>query len=156
MDAGAERRLVDALADVVVKCAAYGEQDGGYVFLYLLPTGPIHRAIVLLGELGVIVRPGFDGRATHPSPEQPVTDPSVGRVVHYLSRGSADGVFAPACRAATVTEVGEGGRVGLCVQNPDGLFFLPLTRGGAEYGPMPGLDGGSPPAGGTWHWPERV
>jgi hypothetical protein len=81
----------------------------------------------------------------------------VGRVVHYLSRGSADGVFAPACRAATVTEVGDGGHVGLCVQNPDGLFFLPLSRdGGAAYGPMPGLESGEPPAGGTWHWPERV
>lgn len=155
MDAGAERRLVDALADVVVKCAAYGEQDGGYVFLYLLPTGPIHRAVVLLGEIGVIVRPGFDGRPTHPVPERHMTVPSVGRVVHYRSRGSADGIFQPACRAAIVTEVGEDGHVGLCVQNPDGLFFLPLSRdGGAAWTvtPEPGQD----VEGGTWHWPERV
>jgi hypothetical protein len=156
VDAGADP-LVDALADVVVKCAAYGEQDGGYVFLYLLPTGPIHRAIVLLGERGVIVRPGMS-RPFY-VPEQRMSQPSVGRMVHYVSRGSADGVFPPACRAATVTEVGEDGNVGLCVQNPTGLFFHPLAdRGGVEHaggGTGPDLGCGGAQAG-TWHWPDRV
>jgi hypothetical protein len=69
VDANAERALVDALADLVVKCAPYGEQDGGFVFVYLVPTGPVHRAIALLRDHGLIVRPGFDGRATHPPPE---------------------------------------------------------------------------------------
>jgi hypothetical protein len=148
-------RLIAALADLVVKAAPYGEQDGDYVFVYLLPTGPVHRAIVLLQEHGVIVRPGFDGRLTH-SPEQTVTPmPSIGRIVHYRSRGSADGVFPPTCRAATVTEVGEDGRVGLCVLNPDGIFFHSLTRDGGvawTVTPEPGQD----VQGGTWHWPERV
>ncbi len=29
--------------------------------------------------------------------------PTVGRMVHYMSRGSADGVFPPMPRAATIT-----------------------------------------------------
>ncbi|MEU4781047.1 hypothetical protein [Micromonospora sp. NPDC023633] len=58
-----ERELVDALADCVTKAVEYGEQDGGFVAFYLLPTGPVHRAIALLQERhGVTVRPGFDGR----------------------------------------------------------------------------------------------
>ncbi len=69
--ASADRRLVDALADLVVKCVPYGEQDGGFVFVYLVPTGPVHRAITLLHEHDVIVRPGFDGRPTPPSSENP-------------------------------------------------------------------------------------
>lgn len=31
--------------------------------------------------------------------------PSVGRIVHYVSRGSADGFFKPQCRAAIITVV---------------------------------------------------
>lgn len=92
--------------------------------------------------------------------------PSISRAVHYVSRGSADGVFPPACRAATVTEVGpetddnlvlaeveswgEEARhlVGLCVTNPTGLFFHSIKDGGVRFDPNNGP--------GTWHWPERV
>jgi len=78
--------------------------------------------------------------------------PSVGRQVHYVSRGSADGVFPKACRAATVTEVGPeslaSGVVGLCVINPTGLFFHSIKDGGVGYDSK-----GGP---GTWHWPDRV
>jgi hypothetical protein len=72
-------------------------------------------------------------------------------MVHYVSRGSADGVFPPACRAAIVTEVSrrEEGAVGLCVQNPTGLFFHPLSDGGISHDE-------DEKDGGTWHWPERV
>jgi hypothetical protein len=73
--------------------------------------------------------------------------PSIGRMVHYVSRGSADGVFQPACRAATVTEA-DGTTVGLCVQNPNGLFFHPLENGGVPF-----AADNTP---GSWHWPERV
>jgi hypothetical protein len=76
--------------------------------------------------------------------------PSVGRIVHYRSLGSAGGRFASECRAAVVTEVGReladgAERVGLAVLNPSGLFFdtdIPQDEAGK--------------AAGTWHWPERV
>jgi hypothetical protein len=80
--------------------------------------------------------------------------PSVGRDVHYVSRGSADGKFPSTCRAAKVTQVlppkGRGakaikGNVHLLVMNPDGLFFdhdVPEDQ--------------DTKLGGTWHWPERV
>lgn len=88
-----------------------------------------------------------------------MTTPSIGRVVHYVARGSADGKFPKVCRAADVTEImdpettrdiTEGVRVGLMVKNPTGLFFHSLADGGCKY------DGSEDPAGGTWHWPERV
>lgn len=77
--------------------------------------------------------------------------PSVGRVVHYVSRGSADGAFPSVCRAAVVTEIEPGlpgidpDRVGLCVLNPSGMFFDQGIRQNEDAKP-----------GGTWHWPERV
>ncbi len=78
-----------------------------------------------------------------------MTLPSVGRVVHYRSRGSADGRFAPECRAAIITEVGPvSGAVAsasLCVLNPSGMFFDQDVPQSEVV-----LDGG------TWHWPERV
>jgi hypothetical protein len=97
--------------------------------------------------------------------------PSVGRMVHYVAYGTPGGEFpAGICRAATITEVYEGGNmppngtviqineqghatiVGLCVLNPTGLFFnrgIPYDGGsetsvGRVYKP------------GTWHWPERI
>lgn len=95
-------------------------------------------------------------------------EPSVGRVVHYVSHGSPvleDGtqVYPAQCRAAIITEVGDWPEgktsgearrniavpVGLCVFNPSGLFFHSLADGGC----MQSEDGRE---GGTWHWPERV
>lgn len=64
--AGAVVELAGALADCVVKATPYGVQDGDFVATYILPTGPLHRAMPLLERLGVIVRPGFDGRTTTP------------------------------------------------------------------------------------------
>lgn len=69
--------------------------------------------------------------------------PSVGRTVHYVARGSADGVFKQVCRAAIITEVC-GSTVMLAVLNPTGIFF-----GESEYDPT-----GEGP--GSWHWPERI
>ena len=92
--------------------------------------------------------------------------PSVGCIVHYVSFGTpprADGsqAFRSECRAATITELGRGGLVGLCVFNPTGLFFHPLAAGGCAYhaGDPEHVDAepGRPTCrGGTWHWPERV
>ena len=95
--------------------------------------------------------------------------PTVGRAVHYVARGSADGRFPSVCRAADVTEVDpdDPDTVGLFVKNPTGLFFHSLGDGGVTR------DGGGPPTtgvpgaqcgdhagwaypGGSWHWPARA
>lgn len=87
-------------------------------------------------------------------------NPTVGRVVYYKARGSADGVFPKIDRAAIVTDVKEinfsksdeaygvkehaGGdlREGyacrLAVLNPEGLFFTGWLNQGQE--------------GGEWDW----
>lgn len=79
--------------------------------------------------------------------------PSVGRIVHYKSRGSADGVYEPACRAAVITDICEDPDhsdpgtqcVALTVLNPEGLFIHPhIQQNDWTY------------VGGTWHWPEQV
>lgn len=49
------------LADVVQKATPYGTQDGDFVASYLLPTGPIHRAIKYLKEHGVATVAESDG-----------------------------------------------------------------------------------------------
>lgn len=91
--------------------------------------------------------------------------PSVGRVVHYVSHGSPvqpDGTqrYAPECRAAIIAGVpkhleeepldgcpnGTDGNwlADLTVFNPTGLFFNTCAQDEHEH------------LGGTWHWPERV
>lgn len=102
-------------------------------------------------------------------------NPSVGRTVHYVARGSADGVFPAVCRSAIITEVQprigsrraviDVERIGVAVINPTGLFFHSLADGGCTF------DAGNPAdeavgarcsqgdrayTGGTWHYPERV
>ncbi|MFB7545081.1 MULTISPECIES: hypothetical protein [Streptomyces] len=79
-----------------------------------------------------------------PTPEIPA--PTIGRIVHYVSRGSADGRYPSTCRAAIVTVV-EGEQAGLAVFSPEGLFFTTADTAHAVS---------DPPTGGTWHWPERV
>jgi hypothetical protein len=72
--------------------------------------------------------------------------PFIGQTVHYVSRGSADGVFLPQHRAAVITELaGDGDRshVSLCILNPQGLFYDALIRHDEEQ-----------KAPGTWHWIE--
>lgn len=96
--------------------------------------------------------------------------PSVGRIVHYESRGSADGHFRSEPRAAIITEVFWGDAayendwqgieqperpsdgqadeyiygVSLAVLNPTGMFF----NENVPYSPEP-----KP---GHWSWPPRV
>lgn len=81
--------------------------------------------------------------------------PSVGRIVHYVSRGSADGKYKPECRAAVITaldpapdDVPKPGQVfvSLAVLNPEGMFFNQFVL----------QDEDPDKAGGTWHWPERT
>ena len=89
--------------------------------------------------------------------------PSVGAIVHYVSHGSPirpDGTqaYTAQCRAATITEVGEGATVGLMVANPTGLFFQSLANGGCPYDEWDGTTAleGAQPQGGSWHWLERI
>jgi hypothetical protein len=72
-------------------------------------------------------------------------NPSIGRVVHYVSYGTPGGEYGRECRAATVTAVNDDGTVGLAVLNPTGLFFHTSISGDHSEN-----------QGGTWHWPERV
>jgi len=84
--------------------------------------------------------------------------PSIGRIVHYVSYGSAGGKFPSVCRAAVITEVstevsGEeaddpADRIGLAAINPTGMFYHSLADGGCDHDVNK--------AGGTWHWPERL
>jgi hypothetical protein len=73
--------------------------------------------------------------------------PTVGRIVHYVSRGTRRGEEPEGqCLAAIVTAVAEGGaHVSLTVFKPSGLTM----REGVVEDPSP------TPATGTWHWPER-
>lgn len=76
--------------------------------------------------------------------------PSIGRIVHYRSYGTPGGEYLPEPRAAVITEIDEKTEhipvpsVGLCVMNPEGLFF---NRN------VPFAD---VPAPGHWNWPPRV
>lgn len=77
--------------------------------------------------------------------------PTVGRMVYYKARGSADGKYPKVDRAACVTDVrevdapgqneGVGGgayEVRLFVMNPEGVFFTDWLEQGQE--------------GGQWDW----
>lgn len=101
-----------------------------------------------------------------------MTQPSVGRIVHYYSHGSAGGEYPKACRAAIVTSLGEmlpypthgdgpedlgeddAQLADLCVLNPEGLLFKQGVP--QDERPTQITDEVGDRAGGTWHWPERV
>jgi hypothetical protein len=66
--------------------------------------------------------------------------PSVGRIVHYVS--TATGM--PVCRAAIVTETRDQ-RISVQVFLPDSVFpDRDVAHSETSH------------EGGTWHWPERV
>jgi hypothetical protein len=78
--------------------------------------------------------------------------PSVGRIVHYVSYGTPGGEYDSACRAAVITGLDLHPEdnptevfVSLAVLNPTGLFFNTTV-----------LQDEDDRIGGTWHWPERV
>lgn len=94
----------------------------------------------------------------------------IGNRVHYVSHGTPireDGTqaYVKQCRAAIITEVAddfdESAMVGLCVVNPTGLFFHPLTGSdddckGSELGGLAKWScDGYDHQGGTWHIPAE-
>lgn len=78
-------------------------------------------------------------------------NPSVGRIVHYVSSGSKDGYYASVCRAAIITELCDAEHewgtpcVSLSVLNPEGVHFNQHVV----------QDEGNHTTPRTWHWPER-
>ena len=83
-----------------------------------------------------------------------MTEPTVGRMVHYVSYGTPGGEFGRECRAAVVAAVDEDG-VTLCVLNPQGIFFNRCTGFNPPNPCTKVKNGEDQPEGGTWHWPER-
>lgn len=96
-----------------------------------------------------------------------MAEPTVGRIVHYVSYGTPGGEYQSQCRAAVVTEAGQWVTVtekpltpdtrmltqrferhtcALAVLNPTGMFF--------NSGGVPIRYDGTEKQGGTWHWPE--
>jgi hypothetical protein len=73
--------------------------------------------------------------------------PTLGRIVHYVAPGSADGTYPPAHRAAVVTEPlpsdAVAGVTGLLVFNPTGIHFVHVYEDQETKSHF------------TWHWPER-
>lgn len=94
--------------------------------------------------------------------------PTIGRIVHQVGRGSADGAFPPVCRAAIVTAVPTvplpDGAIDLFVMPPRGTFHddaVPYHPGSAGLGDGTAnaavcASGARTYPGGTWHWPERL
>lgn len=88
-----------------------------------------------------------------PTPVSPagIPVPTVGRILHFVSRGSADGAYPPrdtpliVTDSYSITDVDDN--IHLCVDgwtlNPNGIRY--------ETG-APHNDHGKP---GSWHWPER-
>lgn len=67
---------------------------------------------------------------------------TVGRIVHYKTRGSADGVYPPTIFAGIVTDAKDGITVDLVTFGPTGLRF----EANVTLGDQPGM----------WSWPPRV
>jgi hypothetical protein len=109
--------------------------------------------------------------------------PSIGRIVHYVSYGTPGGEYGKECRAAVITGVSDAElhletdvpqSAHLCVLNPTGVFFklnVPYHDGAETEGSSDcpnAAQHGDPfrycgcgwmeasHAGGSWHWPERV
>lgn len=78
--------------------------------------------------------------------------PTIGRIVHFVSRGSADGIYPKRHVPMIVVDVegefvpGESGNISV-----SGWTFNP---GGTRYESFVKEDQ-SAEVGGTWHWPER-
>lgn len=85
--------------------------------------------------------------------------PTIGRIVHYKSRGSADGKYPSVARAAIITDVEASMneekkasgmaliesidyKVKLTVFNPEGIYLTPVW---VEQGDNAG----------EWNWPPR-
>ena len=81
------------IADMVIKATEFGTQDGDFVANYILPTGPLHRAMPWLEQRGIVVRPGFDGRVHSAPALSPADVPAQPEPVHvYTSTACQHGL----------------------------------------------------------------
>jgi hypothetical protein len=74
--------------------------------------------------------------------------PTVGRTIHFTSRGDVDGKHPPEVLAAIITKVESGTTVSLFVMYPNGTSH----KSGVEFTEAPA---GSEDARGKWAWPAR-
>ncbi len=75
--------------------------------------------------------------------------PSVGRIIHYTSLGSADGKYSPELVPAIIVGVNDDGTVALHTFYRTGQFNLNSVEHTLETA-------GTAPARGKWAWPERI
>lgn len=68
--------------------------------------------------------------------------PTIGRIVHYKTRGSADGAYPPTNFAAMITKVYSDNCVSLVTFGESGFRFEMSVQRGDQPG--------------QWHWPEFV
>lgn len=102
--------------------------------------------------------------STEKAVPQPQPTPTVGRDVHDVGRGSADGHYPPEIRPAKITKVRDDGTVSLVVWSEEGQFWpksIPFHSGDPSAEPpfspyyrCPHTGLAYP--GGTWHWPPRI
>lgn len=117
-DAKQVGQLIDALASCVARASDYGTQDeGDFVAFYLLPTGPIHRAIALLQQHGINVRPGQYGGLNS----------SVGRVTPEAACADLRAARERLCRAQVVVAPEASKQLQRALDEIDrvGVFFCP-------------------------------
>lgn len=78
-----------------------------------------------------------------------MTNPTVGRIVHYTNLGDRDGKFPPEVQAALITGINQDGTVALHIFYKTGQFDMqavPFTEAAA----------GSEDARGKWAWPAKA
>lgn len=123
--------------------------DSRVVLMVFTPEGPLVKSNVLQDETHQ------HADTWHWSEYVPPLDsgdpaPALGRDVHYLSFGSADGTHpSMECRAAVITSItpdpaSAGLRIGLTVFNPGGIYVNAFVH----YDPTKSTPG-------SWHWPEK-
>lgn len=108
-----EQRAIfrDRLANAVVAAIVESEGTDGFIAWYLMPTGPIHKAIHELKEYAhVTVRPGLDGRKDLRHPLDPFGLEPVAEVV--IGAGSPETSALTHCPTCGAPEWHVDGRRG--------------------------------------------
>lgn len=119
----------------------YEDRVRGFPDGLWVTTSPIEWMNSVVGEARTKNTLYTLGRAKGTTMQQ---KPTVGRTVHYQAYGTPGGEYPSVPRAAIVTQVLDGDKVGLAIMNPTGMFFNPEIP--YSETPKPGF----------WSWPPRV